>query len=58
MVLQQPAAAGIFDDEYRQFYVRYNEPPHVKHLKVELLPLIANEANARDIATELVASLH
>jgi len=53
VVLQQPAAAGIFDDEYRQFYVRYNEPPHVKHLKVELLPLIANETNARDIATEL-----
>ena len=52
-ILHQPMAKGIFDDEYRQFFVRYNEPPHVKHLKVELLPLIANSSNARDIATEL-----
>lgn len=53
VILQQPAAAGIFDDEFRQFFVRYNEPPHVKHLKAELLPWIANETNARDIAAEL-----
>ncbi len=52
-ILHQPAAKGVFDDEYRQFFVRYNEPPHVKHLKVDLLPLIANGSNARDIATEL-----
>ncbi len=53
LILHQPAARGIFDDEYRQFFVRYNEPPHVKHLKVDLLPLIANEQNAKDIAAEL-----
>ncbi len=53
LILHQPAAKGIFDDEYRQFFVRYNEPPHVKHLKVDLIPLIANEVNAREIATEL-----
>ena len=53
VILPQPAAAGIFDDEYRQFFVRYNEPPHVKHLKVDLLPLISNDANAREIAAEL-----
>lgn len=52
-ILHQPVAKHIFDDEYRQFFVRYNEPPHVKHLKVELLPMIANSSNARDIATEL-----
>eukprot|EP01038_Epipyxis_sp_PR26KG_P005129 gene5129-7145_t len=53
IILRQPAAQGVFDDEFRQFFVRYNEPPHVKHLKVDLLPLIANETNARDISTEL-----
>lgn len=53
LILVQPAAAGIFDDEYRQFFVRYNEPPHVKHLKVDLLHLIANDSNAKDIASEL-----
>jgi AP-4 complex subunit beta-1 len=53
LILQQPAAAGIFDDEFRQIFVRYNEPPHVKHLKVELLPLVTNERNAMEIAAEL-----
>ena len=47
-------------DEFRQFFVRYNEPPHIKHLKVGLLPLISNASNARDIASELgeVANIH
>lgn len=53
VLLHQKDAAGVFDDEYRQFFVRYNEAPHVKHLKVDLLPLITSELNARDIATEL-----
>jgi AP-4 complex subunit beta-1 len=52
-ILHQPCSRGIFDDEFRQFFVRYNEPPHVKHLKVDLLPYIANSTNARDIASEL-----
>jgi AP-4 complex subunit beta-1 len=52
-ILNLPCAKGVFEDEFRQFFVRYNEPPHVKHLKVDLLPLIANNANARDIASEL-----
>jgi len=53
LILNRPAAKGIFDDDYRQFFVRYNEPSYVKHLKVDLMPLIANSNNARDIATEL-----
>lgn len=32
---------------------RYNEPTHVKHLKLDILPKIANEVNATDIALEL-----
>jgi len=53
MILRKNAAKGIFEDEYRQFFVRYNEPPHVKHLKVDLLPLISNVKNAKDISSEL-----
>lgn len=53
IILRSSSAKGIFDDEYRQFFVRYNEPPHVKHLKVDLLPLISNDRNAKDIAAEL-----
>lgn len=44
----------MFDGEYRHFFVRYDEPSHVKHLKVDILPLISNDKNARDIAAELL----
>jgi AP-4 complex subunit beta-1 len=49
---------GIFDDEYRQFYVRYNEPTHVKYLKIEVLPRLANPDTAPDIVTELAECVH
>jgi len=42
-----------FDDEYRQFYIRFNEPTHVKYLKVKILPLLANPDTAPDIVAEL-----
>jgi vesicle coat complex subunit len=44
---------GVFDDEYRQFYVRFNEPSYVKYLKVKILPLLANADTAPDIFSEL-----
>lgn len=53
VLIPRAAARGVFDDEYRQFFVRYNEPSHVKHLKVDLLPYIANSSNVRDISSEL-----
>lgn len=53
VLLPRKVAKGIFADEYRSFFVRYNEPPHVKHLKVGLLPMITNEDNVREIASEL-----
>lgn len=53
VLLTRSAAAGIFDSEFRHFFVRYNEPSHVKYLKIELLPLISNDANAKEIAVEL-----
>ena len=53
LVLPDPAAKGVFDDEYRQLFVRYNEPPHVKHLKVALLPLVINETNCMEVSAEL-----
>lgn len=53
VLLPRSFARGVFCDEYRSFFVRYNEPPHVKHLKVGLLPMIANEENVREIAAEL-----
>lgn len=52
-LLQRPESRSVFDDEYKQFFVRYNEPAHVKHLKVDLIRYICNSSNAREIATEL-----
>jgi hypothetical protein len=53
-IISRNFAKGIFDDEYRQFFVRYNEPSYVKYLKTELIPHISNSMNSRDIINELV----
>jgi vesicle coat complex subunit len=42
-----------FDEEYRQLYIRFNEPTHVKYLKVQILPMLANPDTAPDIVSEL-----
>lgn len=44
---------GIFDDEYRQFYVKYSDPTHIKHSKIRLLAKLANPNTAPDIVAEL-----
>ncbi|KAL7465895.1 hypothetical protein ACHAXS_006200 [Conticribra weissflogii] len=44
---------GIFDDEYRVFYVRYHDQTHIKHSKVRILAKLANPDNAPDIVAEL-----
>lgn len=49
---------GAFDDEYRQFYIRYNEPTHVKYLKIAILPRLANPDTAPDIVSELAECVH
>lgn len=44
---------GIFDDEYRQFYVRYSDPTHIKHSKIRIIAKLANPETAPDIVAEL-----
>jgi vesicle coat complex subunit len=44
---------GVFDDEYRQFYIRFHEPTSVKYLKVTVLSKLVNPTNAPDIVAEL-----
>jgi AP-4 complex subunit beta-1 len=53
-ILPQPFAKGIFEDEYRQFFVKYGEPSYIKYLKIDLIPLLANFSNATFIISELV----
>jgi len=43
----------IFDDEYRQFYIRHHEPTNVKYLKITVLSKLVNPSNAPDIVAEL-----
>mmetsp|Transcript_16779 Transcript_16779/g.25356 ORF Transcript_16779/g.25356 Transcript_16779/m.25356 type:complete len:794 (-) Transcript_16779:8-2389(-) len=50
---------GIFDDEYRQFYIKEgHDPTHVQYLKVSLLPKLANPSNAPDIVSELAENVY
>eukprot|EP00559_Dactyliosolen_fragilissimus_P003996 CAMPEP_0184858358 /NCGR_PEP_ID=MMETSP0580-20130426/3480_1 /TAXON_ID=1118495 /ORGANISM="Dactyliosolen fragilissimus" /LENGTH=1088 /DNA_ID=CAMNT_0027354473 /DNA_START=179 /DNA_END=3445 /DNA_ORIENTATION=+ len=44
---------AVFDDEYRQFYIRYHETTPVKYLKISILSKLANPSNAPDIVAEL-----
>jgi hypothetical protein len=43
----------VFSRDYRQFYNRYNEPTHVKYVKIDILSAIADASNVADIITEL-----
>ncbi|CCI41625.1 unnamed protein product [Albugo candida] len=45
--------AHVFSRDYRQFYNRYNEPTHVKYVKIEILSAIADAGNVQDIIMEL-----
>ncbi|RLN60233.1 hypothetical protein BBJ29_004816 [Phytophthora kernoviae] len=43
----------VFSRDYRQFYNRYNEPTHVKYVKIDVMALVADGSNVADIVTEL-----
>ena len=47
-------APGVFDDEFKQFFCKFQEPTCVKSLKMGVLPKVANAMNAREIVAELV----
>ena len=44
---------GVFNPEYRQFYARYNEPTHVKYVKIDIMSGVADDVNVVDIISEL-----
>ncbi|CAN0318299.1 unnamed protein product, partial [Ectocarpus fasciculatus] len=48
-----PRCPGVFDDEYRQFFTRYNEPTGVKYAKVRCLALLADSTTAEAVIAEL-----
>jgi AP-4 complex subunit beta-1 len=34
-----------FENEYKQFFIKYDEPSYIKNIKLEILGLIASENN-------------
>lgn len=43
----------FFENEYKQFFVKYDEPSYIKNVKLEILGHIASENNIQEIVSEL-----
>jgi vesicle coat complex subunit len=43
----------VFETEYKQFFIKYDEPSYIKNLKLEILAQIAAQSNIQEITNEL-----
>ena len=43
----------VFETEYKQFFIKYDEPSYIKNLKLEILAQVASEGNIQEIVNEL-----
>ncbi len=43
----------IWQDDYKQFFCRYNDPSYIKDVKIDILQLLSTETNFTTIITEL-----
>ncbi|CAG9329177.1 unnamed protein product [Blepharisma stoltei] len=48
-------AAEVFENDYKNFFCKYDEPTYIKFLKIDILMMIATENNLNDIVNELCA---
>jgi len=48
-----PRCPGVFDDQFKRFYCDYNEPVHLKFVKLRILPNLTNEDNVHELVNEL-----
>lgn len=46
-------AFPYFENEYKQFFVKYDEPSYIKNIKLQILGHIASENNIQEIVSEL-----
>ena len=46
-------ANWVFESEYKQFFIKYDEPSYIKALKLEILAQIASASNIQEIVNEL-----
>ena len=47
--------AEVFENEYKNFYCKYDEPTYIRFLKIEILTMIASDNNITEIINELSA---
>jgi AP-4 complex subunit beta-1 len=45
--------SGIFNEAYKQFYCRFNDPSNIQYAKVYILPYLADKSNVHEICAEL-----
>ena len=43
----------VFESEFKQFFVKYDEPSYIKNLKLDILAQIASNNNIQEIVNEL-----
>eukprot|EP01084_Bolivina_argentea_P128372 226934_1 len=48
-----PRCPGLYDEDFRLFYVRDNEPQDIKNIKIKILSMLANPSNFSEIISEL-----
>lgn len=46
-------ANWVFEAEYKQFFIKYDEPSYIKNLKLEILAQVASQSNIQEIVNEL-----
>jgi vesicle coat complex subunit len=46
-------ANWVFESEYKQFFIKYDEPSYIKNLKLEILAQVASQSNIQEIVNEL-----
>lgn len=44
---------GLFLDEYKQFFCKYDDPSSVQSVKISIMPRLADDSNASSIVAEL-----
>ena len=46
-------ARSVFEQDFKRFFVKYEEPSYVKFAKLDILTGVASEQNLAEIAAEL-----
>ena len=48
-------AAAIFENDFKTFFCKFDEPTYIKFMKIDILTMIVSEASVNDIIGELSA---